>query len=182
MERVLEAEEGRFRSRHIFSFAEDLNLVNFAALRCLLSPSPISPHSQSGPGIQIPRNKEVTEIQISLMNKERRVTGLSHFSSTSTAAQGPAMDAQGMHLFKSLSSESPVEPVSVRRNRVANYKLLPCVLSCFSHAQLFVTPRTVPHQAPLSMEFSRQEYCSGLPFPPPGALPDPGKEPRSPAL
>ena len=37
-------------------------------------------------------------------------------------------------------------------------------------------------QAPLSMEFSRQEYWSGLPFPSPGDLPDPGIEPRSPAL
>ena len=41
---------------------------------------------------------------------------------------------------------------------------------------------TVAHQAPLSMRFSRQEYWSGLPFPPPGDLPDPGIEPRSPAL
>ena len=41
---------------------------------------------------------------------------------------------------------------------------------------------TVAYQAPLSMEFSRQQYCSGLPFPPPGDLPDPGIKPRSPAL
>ena len=40
----------------------------------------------------------------------------------------------------------------------------------------------VAHQAPLSMEFSRQEYWSGLPFPTPGDLPDPGIEPGSPAL
>ena len=38
------------------------------------------------------------------------------------------------------------------------------------------------HQAPLSMGFSRQEYWSGLPFPSPGDLPNPGVEPRSPAL
>ena len=44
------------------------------------------------------------------------------------------------------------------------------------------TTWTVAHQAPLSMEFSRQEYYSGLPFPPPGDLPDPGTEPDSPAL
>ena len=44
-------------------------------------------------------------------------------------------------------------------------------------------PWTVPHQAPLSMGFSRQEYWSGLPFPSPGDLPDhPGIEPRSPTL
>ena len=48
--------------------------------------------------------------------------------------------------------------------------------------RLFVTPRTVSHQAPLSMGFSRQEYWSGLPFPSPGDLSDPGMEPRSPAL
>ena len=41
-----------------------------------------------------------------------------------------------------------------------------------SHGQLFVTPWTVARQAPLSMEFSRQAYWSGLPFPTPGDLPD----------
>ena len=51
-----------------------------------------------------------------------------------------------------------------------------------SRVQLFATPWTVAHQAPLSMGFSRQEYWSGLPFPSPGGLPDPGIEPRSPAL
>ena len=45
-----------------------------------------------------------------------------------------------------------------------------------------VTPWTVAHQAPLSMEFSKQEYWSGLPFPFPGDLPNPGIEPMSPAL
>ena len=43
----------------------------------------------------------------------------------------------------------------------------------------FVTPWTVAYQAPLSMGFPRQEYWSGLPFPSPGDLPDPGTEPRS---
>ena len=43
-------------------------------------------------------------------------------------------------------------------------------------------PWTVAHQAPLSMGFSRQQYWSGLPFPSPGDLPDPGIEPGSPAL
>ena len=44
------------------------------------------------------------------------------------------------------------------------------------------TPRTVTHQAPLSMGFSRQGYWSGLPFPSPGNLSNPGTEPGSPAL
>ena len=51
-----------------------------------------------------------------------------------------------------------------------------------SHVRLFVTPWTVVYQGPLSMGFSRQEYWSGLPFPSPGDLPNPGTEPRSPAL
>ena len=54
-----------------------------------------------------------------------------------------------------------------------------CVLSRYSRVQLFVTPWTVAHQAPLSMGFSRQEYWSGLPCPSPGDLPDPGIEPMS---
>ena len=45
-----------------------------------------------------------------------------------------------------------------------------------------VTPWTVAHQAPLAIAFSRQEYWNGLPFPSPGDLPDPGIQPRSPAL
>ena len=53
-----------------------------------------------------------------------------------------------------------------------------CVLSCFSHVWLFATPWTVAPQAPPSMEFSRQEYWSGLPCSPSGELPDPGIEPR----
>ena len=51
-----------------------------------------------------------------------------------------------------------------------------------SRVRLFATPWTVAHHAPLSMEFSRQEYWSGLLFPSPGDLPDPGIEPVFPAL
>ena len=57
-----------------------------------------------------------------------------------------------------------------------------CVLSCFSPVPLFATPWTVTHHAPLPMEFSRQEYWSGLPCPYPGNLPDLGIEAVSPAL
>ena len=51
--------------------------------------------------------------------------------------------------------------------------MLSCVL-------LFATPWTTAHQAPLPMGFPRQEYWSGLPFPPPGDLPNLGMEPSSP--
>ena len=57
-----------------------------------------------------------------------------------------------------------------------------CVLT---HIQIFASPRTVAHQAPLSMGFSRQEYWRGLSCPPSGDLPNPGIEPaslKSPAL
>ena len=51
-----------------------------------------------------------------------------------------------------------------------------------SHVQLFATPQIIARQAPLSMEFSRPEYWSGLLFPSPGDLPNPGIEPGSPTL
>ena len=56
-----------------------------------------------------------------------------------------------------------------------------CVKS-LSRVLLFATLWTVARQAPLSMGFSRQEYWSGLPFPSPGDLPNPGIEPGFPAL
>ena len=58
-------------------------------------------------------------------------------------------------------------------------------LVLFSHSVVsdsFVTPGTIAQQVPLSMGFPRQEYWSGLPFPPPVDLPDPGIELMSPAL
>ena len=63
-----------------------------------------------------------------------------------------------------------------------------CVCVCvykwksLSHVWLFATPWAVAHQAPLSMEFCRQEYWSGWLFPSPGDLPNPGIEPRPPTL
>ena len=59
------------------------------------------------------------------------------------------------------------------------------VVVVFSHlivSNSFVTPWTAVRQAPQSMGFPRQEYCSGLPFPPSGDLLDPGSEPLSPVL
>ena len=58
------------------------------------------------------------------------------------------------------------------------------VSECYllSSVQFFATPWTVAHQVPLSMELSRQEYWSGLSFPFPRDLPDPGIKPGSPAL
>ena len=55
-------------------------------------------------------------------------------------------------------------------------------MKSLSRVRLFVTSWTVAYQAHASMGFSRQEYWSGVPLPSPGDLPDPGIEPRSPAL
>ena len=56
------------------------------------------------------------------------------------------------------------------------------LVKSLSRVRLFATSWTVAHQAPLSMGFARQEYWSGLPFPSPGDLPNPGIKPMSPAL
>ena len=56
------------------------------------------------------------------------------------------------------------------------------MVSLLGYVQLFETPWTVAHQAPLSVKFSSQEYWSGLPFPSPRDLPNPGIEPQPPAL
>ena len=58
----------------------------------------------------------------------------------------------------------------------------PEVAQLLRRVQLFATPWTIAYQASPSLGFFRQEYWSGLPFPSPGDLPDPGIEPRSPAL
>ena len=55
---------------------------------------------------------------------------------------------------------------------------LACMLRRFTHVQLFATPWTIAHQTPLSIEFCRQEYWSGLPCPPPGIFPAQGLNPH----
>ena len=66
-------------------------------------------------------------------------------------------------------------PATLEKRKKKKVKSLSCV-------RIFATPWTVAYQAPLSMEFSRQEYWSGLPFPSSEALPNPGIKPTSPAL
>ena len=73
------------------------------------------------------------------------------------------------HMMISIDTEKDFDKVSLS-------------LKSLSQVRLFATPWTVAYQAPPSMGFSRQECWSGLPFPSPGDLPNPGIEPRSPAL
>ena len=75
--------------------------------------------------------------------------------------------------------------VDTREQRPVYFDHGACALSHFHSVRISVTLWTEAHQAPLSMRFSRQEYWSGLPCPPPGDLPDPRMEsvtPVSPAL
>ena len=92
------------------------------------------------------------------------------------------------YLLKTCSSGVFIKSSFHRHDRLRHWwlnliSILSCVhacsLSCFSHVRLSVTLWTVAHQAPLSMGFSRQEYWSGLPCPPPGDLPEPEIEPVS---
>ena len=92
--------------------------------------------------------------------------------------------------FYSLSfytNQNPIKMVTifsfVPRGNLQHFTMM-FAIACMC-PQSFLTlcnPMDCSHQAPLSMGFPRQEYCSGLPFPSPGDLPDPGIEPRSPIL
>ena len=88
------------------------------------------------------------------------------------------------------SFHSPIKTASSLFGSFNDPLSLPCVCVCvcvcvcklLSHVQLFTTPWTVALQSPLFMGFSRQEYYSGLPFPSPGDLQNPGIQTRSPTL
>ena len=87
-----------------------------------------------------------------------------------------------VHIF--LKYKSKKNLISARRNVQAyvTHVLPNAMLLSHSVVSNSATPGTVPRQAPLLMGFPRQEYWSGLPCPPPGDLPNPGIEPRSPVL
>ena len=78
-----------------------------------------------------------------------------------------------IHLVLSIQVQSSVKLLSVLLI-CTSVVLLYCAPNHFSRVQLFATSWSVVCQAPRNMEFSRQEYWSGLPFPSPGDLPDPG--------
>ena len=89
------------------------------------------------------------------------------------------------HLLKVPPCCQLLSSLATRSNWDNRYHPTCLHVSHFSRVWLFVTLWTAAHQAPLSMGFSKQEHWSGLPFPPPGGLPDPGIKPtalRSPAL
>ena len=111
------------------------------------------------------------------MVKRRRPPSFSFFSR--------AKEFTSLYMVKPRQSghnENEQNLVTYAKNGKSSQILVWSEVKSFSRVQLFATPWTVAHQAPPSMEFSRQEYWSGLPFPSPGDLPNPGIEARSTAL
>ena len=95
----------------------------------------------------------------------------------------PAGGSQWMLTFEDHCSRTPLfsqQKTISKETQFWNQLVVPvCMLNRFNRVRLYATPWIVACQAPLSMGFSRQEYWSGLPFPSPGVLPDPGMEPAS---
>ena len=90
------------------------------------------------------------------------------------------------HLSLSYTYVDALNQLCTSQPAFSSSQMFPLLISCevksLSRVRLLATPWTVAYQAPPSTGFSRQEYWSGLPFPSPGNLPDPGIEPRSPAF
>ena len=99
----------------------------------------------------------------------------------------PGSSALQTDAFPSKPLGKPRIPKKGNAKECSNYRTIALIsqdskVKLLSHVQVFATPWTVAYQAPPSMGFSRQEYWSGLPFPSPGDLPNPGIEPGSPSL
>ena len=133
-----------------------------------------SPGDLPNPGTE-PRSPALQEVSL-LTELPGKTTAL-----YSRMGRGMKALSEGEHEPKGSSTSLPwTLPVFLSLGQ----ELFPHCASCVIRycVLLFGTPWTVAHQAPLSMAFPRQEYCSGLPFPPAGDLPDPGTEPSSTAL
>ena len=139
-----------------------------------------------------------------VLNSRRKVGGKCHFSFTKKYIQLLCMEGTmpGTGSQWRMNTVPPLSPLNGALTPswlLCAFSLYNLLTSCTYHfvspsslvkvkvkslscVRLFATPWTVAYQVPPSMGFSRQEYWSGLPFPSPGKLPDPGIEPGSPAL
>ena len=115
-------------------------------------------------------------IRILLRNALRSRTFRGSRSAISHRRLEQTPEQSGLKNQKSLSCKSPYEPTKFSHPLVQAFLNCAHVLSRFSHVWLFATPWAVACQAPLSVGFSRPEYWSGLPCPPPMDLPNPGME------
>ena len=105
-----------------------------------------------------------------------------HCSGPCTHRSSPISSSLSYHLRQSLWTILSLTASTGKGQMTAWNEPEQVSVKLLSHVWLFVAPWTVAHQAPPSMGFSRQEHWSGLPFPSPGDLPNPGIEPGSPAL
>ena len=116
----------------------------------------------------------------------KRLTQLSDFHFTSLPYSWlwvRRADCKVTRRFLTVWRLAPLLPLLIVQRSPVKVKVKSSVMSEWvATVHVSQTLWTVAHQAPPSMGFSRQEYWSGLPFPSPGNLPDPGIEPRSPAL
>ena len=94
--------------------------------------------------------------------------------------EGHGLDHDGAHACSYICSNPPCSSLSTEKSLTALWSA--CMLSHYSRVQLFASLWTVARQAPLSVEFSRPEHWSGLPFPSPGDPPNSGVEPTSSAM
>ena len=92
----------------------------------------------------------------------------------------PSGSQAGGQLLLDLTAQLSYSTTAVSHISQDEWKASTANMTRAQSLRLFVISRTAAHQAPLSMGFPKQEYWSGLPFPSPGDLPDPGIEPKSP--
>ena len=102
---------------------------------------------------------------------------------TVTPSKEEPGEMEGEVCPEAMSQLAPTESISPKEHLTSRKCVCVCVCVLVAQfVQLFVTPWTAAHQAPLSMEFSRQEYWREFPTPSPGDHPNPGIEPQSPEL
>ena len=114
------------------------------------------------------------------------IKGVSNLKGLTTFSQFLTQNFTSAHLHKRApqgSKQTPAALIPTSRNHVEIHTggkscVCACVCSYFNCVCLFGTLWAVACQAPLSVGFSRKEYWSGLPFPPPGNLPNPGTKPQ----
>ena len=152
-------------------------------------------------GAQRVRHNLSTKQQQTLSQYFLNVTSISHLIGGRREEGDRRWDGISRHEFEQTPDRLKdremvqIHGVSKSRAQLSNWTTTKYLETCLAHnrclkmkvkslsrVQLFVTPGTVAYQAPPSTGFSRQEYWSGLPFPSPGYLPNPGVKPGSPAF
>ena len=126
------------------------------------------------------RNTGLDEAQAGIRVAGRNINNLRYADNTTLMAESEE-ELKSLLMKVKEQSENVGLKLNFQKTKIMASSPISSVQS-LSRVRLFTTPWTEAYQDPPSMGFSRQEYWSGLPFPCPGYLPDPGIEPGSPAL